>query len=453
MNYFFVSVKTRLTRNASLIVYSFTRSLFLCLALSPLHAQPLSLQQCQDYAIRHSLAIRQGELQVETDRLTQRQTERAVWPTLAGSVSEGLNFGRTIDPFSNGFVQQTIHSGSVGLNSNWNLFNGFRQQHQVQQQTYMRQADEAELMRQRLEVRQRVIGAYMQVLLSQQLAGLAESQRQTINRQRDRTKALIQEGQAATVQLTDWDAQLAAADYEVVSARTSLRQNSLLLQQLLNWQEAAPLTIQVIDVPEPAAPPVNAQQSDRLRELLPTQPMAQAAGWRLKSAQSGYALARTSLLPTISVGGGINTAYSSAAPRELFPIGRQLQYNLGQYVRLSLSLPVLNGQQARFQIARALIAQKTAEIDVQKVRLQLNQEIEQAVFAQTLAFEKWQSAQRQVEAQQKALLAGKARFDEGLIHVIEYATLQTNLNRALSNRLQAQYEYYFRKLIADTYHN
>ncbi|OIN57713.1 hypothetical protein BLX24_18380 [Arsenicibacter rosenii] len=417
----------------------------------PLNAQPLSLQQCQDYAIRHSLVIRQGELQVETARLTQRQTERAVWPTLAGSMSEALNLGRTIDPFSNGFVQKTIHSGSVGLSSNWSLFNGFRQHHQVQQQTYMRQADEAELMRQKQEVGQRVIGAYMQVLLSQQLAELAVSQRQTINRQRDRTKALIEEGQAATIQLTDWDAQLAAADYEVVSAGASLRQNSLLLQQLLNWQEAAPLTIQVIEVPEPAAPP--AQPSDWIREGLRTQPMAQVAGWRLKSAQSGYAVARTSLLPAISVGGGVNTAYSSAAPRELFPIGRQLNYNLGQYVRLSVSLPVLNGLQARFQIARALIAKKTAEIDVQKVHLQLTQEIEQAVFAQTLAFEKWQSAQRQVEAQQKALLAGKARFDEGLIHVIEYATLQTNLNRALSNQLQARYEYYFRKLIADTYQN
>lgn len=426
------------------------------LAWLPAMAQPsgsfvLTLQQCQDYALRRSFDSRQGQWRLENDALSLRQTEQAIWPTLSGNLGEGLSLGRTIDPFSNNFVQQSIHSGSVGLNANWVVFNGFQRQHQLQQQAYNQQADRADIQRLQQELRLGVIAGYMQVLLSGELVKLAHNQQQTILAQLNRTLALVREGNLSTTQLTDWEAQAATADYELLTAQTNGRQAKLLLQGLLNWAEPKPIDVAPMAVPEPVATPTDERVHQLIRRATDRQPVVQVALWRQKSAVAGYAVAKAGLYPGVSVGAGLNTAYSSAAPRELFPLGRQLQYNLGQYVRLSVSIPILNGQQVRLRTASALVTQKIAETDGEKAKQQLRQEIEQGFMALTIAFQKWQSAGKQVTAQQKALLSGKARYDEGLIHAIELATLQTNLTKALSNQMQARYEYYFRKLMLDSY--
>ncbi|WP_170061161.1 TolC family protein [Spirosoma aerolatum] len=411
--------------------------------------QSLSLGQCQEYAIRSSLDVQKAGLRIEADRINGQLTHQAGLPSWGVNLSESLNLGRAIDPFSNTFLQETIHSGALGLNGNVVVFNGFRQKYQEQQQLFIRRADEATVQQQKLELRRQVTAAYMQVLLSQELLQLATEQRQFVVVQLNRAKALVQEGLLPRIGLTDWEAQLATADYEVVAARTNLQQNRLALQWAMNWRETSVLSVEPIVVPDPQPPSTVAQWVDDMTSRLGRHPAIQAAEWQLKSAQVGYAVAKSSLYPSVALGAGINTAYSSVAPPDLIAFGRQLQYNLGQFVRISVSFPTTSFRSTRLQMALAEINRKSTALDSQKARLQVNQTLEQGKALLQSAYEKWQQAQKQVDAQQKAVVAAKARYDEGLLQSVELALIQANLGKALSNRVQARYEWYFRKLMLE----
>ncbi|WP_169518488.1 TolC family protein [Spirosoma panaciterrae] len=413
--------------------------------------QSLSLVQCQEYAIRSSLDVQKAGLRVETDRINAQLTHQAGLPSWGLSLSEGVNLGHTIDPFSNTFLQETIHSGTLGLSSSVMLFNGFRQKYQEQQQLFTRRADEATLQQQKLELRRQVTAAYMQLLLSQELLQLATEQRQFVVVQLNRAKALVQEGVLPKIGLTDWEAQLATADYEVLTARANLQQNRLALQWVMNWRESSDLSIESIAVPEPQPPTALTTWIDELPSRISRHPAVQSAEWQLKSAQTGYAIAKSGLYPSIALGIGINTAYSSVAPPDLIAFGRQLQYNLGQYIRLNVSFPTTSFRTTQLQMALAEVNRKSTALDIQKARLQVNQTLEQGKALLLSAYEKWQQAQKQVEAQQRAVKAAKARYDEGLLQSVELALIQANLVKALSNQVQARYEWHFRKLLLDQF--
>ena len=60
-------------------------------------------------------------------------------PYLNGNLSHGYNFGRTIDPFTNQFVESSaIRSNSFGLSTGMVLFNGFQNHLNLRRQNWPR---------------------------------------------------------------------------------------------------------------------------------------------------------------------------------------------------------------------------------------------------------------------------------------------------------------------------
>lgn len=90
-----------------------------------------SLNQCIEYAYKQNFDVKLKELRLKQSVNTLEQSEKAIYPNLSGSFSQGINSGRSIDPFTNGFIQRTISSNSFGANANFTIFNGFSLKNQI----------------------------------------------------------------------------------------------------------------------------------------------------------------------------------------------------------------------------------------------------------------------------------------------------------------------------------
>lgn len=62
-----------------------------------------------------------------------KQTKANLLPNLSDNLIHGINQGRSIDPFTNQFVNQSINYADYGLSSGIVLFNGFNLQNTVRQ--------------------------------------------------------------------------------------------------------------------------------------------------------------------------------------------------------------------------------------------------------------------------------------------------------------------------------
>ncbi|TAE33516.1 MAG: TolC family protein [Cytophagales bacterium] len=425
--------------------------LALCLTTTLATAQRLTLEQCIRYAQTNSPDVQGRTLQTRRDEAQLIQLRQSQWPSANGSYSQGLNLGRNIDPFTNVYVQQTIHSSSLGATLNWNVFNGFRTVNQIRQTEKTIQADVQDVAANRFDLGIQVTLAYMQLLQQQAVITIAENALSLIEKQRQRAEVLIREGQLALATLLDLDAQLATAKLDLSTARNAHQLARLNLESLLNWRSSEPLTIEPISTPELTAKPpplTNLMLADR---IVQRQPSLQAARFRLESADAGLALAKAGAYPTVSVGAGFGTAYSSVAARDEFRFLNQLWYNLGQYVRATVSFPIFDAGQLRFQLTQARLNRQSAIIQVERDHQRVVQAIRQAEAACQISLEALTNTRIVTESRRLAYEGAVVRFEEGLLHTVELETYRNSWLKAQTDLAKANYEVFFRKRVLGFY--
>jgi hypothetical protein len=75
----------------------------------------------------HNIQIKLGQLGEVSADIGSQSAIGAFLPNVNGNLSHGYNFGRTIDPFTNQFVESSaIRSNSFGISTGMVLFNGFQ---------------------------------------------------------------------------------------------------------------------------------------------------------------------------------------------------------------------------------------------------------------------------------------------------------------------------------------
>lgn len=408
-----------------------------------------TLEQCIDYANKQSFDIKQRLLKIKQSENIVRQSKEAVYPNASGSFSQGISSGRSIDPFTNGFVSHTVSSNSIGIGTNLLIFNGFALKNQLVQNDYNLKADEWDLQSGKNELRNRITLAYMQVLMNQELWKISQEQVVNLQTQLERVQELVKEGNMPQTNLIDLDAQLATAEFDALNMKNTIELAKLSLTQLMAFPDYNSFEVEPIAFDEK----VFVIDDSYLKTILMTannQPLVKNAELKFQSAKVGIRIAQAAKYPSVSLGAGMGTAYSSAAARE-YNYFNQLNYNLNQYARLNINIPIYSNGQVKMRINNAVIARQMAETQLSQSKLQLKQEIEQAYLAASISKEKLSSAKKQLNTQQVAFDSAKERFTEGLIHAIELNNFRLNLEKAKSNFIQVKYEILFRKMLLDYY--
>jgi outer membrane protein len=100
---------------------------FLILYFLPGSAQQnkLTLQQCIETGIANNLDVLQSDLQAQADEISWKQARLNRLPDLNGSAGYAINTGRSIDPFTNTYINEKISHLILDWVVVLPLFNGF----------------------------------------------------------------------------------------------------------------------------------------------------------------------------------------------------------------------------------------------------------------------------------------------------------------------------------------
>jgi outer membrane protein len=146
-----------------------------------------SFQQCVDTALTRNIAIRQSQLSGEIDRINLQQSKANRIPSLNAGVNEGLNFGKSIDPVTNLYVDQAYHSTGFSVNSSINLFNGLQNRRTIQQNLMLLNAGKYDVEKVKNDVILDITTSYLQMIFSYEMLKAAQNQAEATAAQVDRT--------------------------------------------------------------------------------------------------------------------------------------------------------------------------------------------------------------------------------------------------------------------------
>ena len=475
--------------------FLFGISLYASAQTDTLNVRRWSLQECIDYAIKHNLDLKLNELNIETNEASRAASVGDLFPSLNASASHNYSFGRSVDPFTNQFIQQNVQSNNFQLNGSLTLFDGLQNINTVKQNTSAVKASQYDFERAKNDLTLNVINAYLQVLFNKELVTVAKAQLATTSEQAERTKRLVAAGSLPKSNELDITAQQASNEVALVTAENNLNIALLNLKQLLQLpgNEAMDVIVPEINVADRPVVENTPEQIYTIAEQ--SQPEIKAADYTIESSRAGLAAARGRYYPTLTLNGSIFSQYVNTANKRFIADGTtslipltalnamgnpvpvigdnniplfqeinngtvedfrfwdQLDFNLRKFIGFSLQVPIFNGLQNRASVINAKVSLKRAEYNAQNTKNLLRQRIEQA-YADALAAAKTYAASKsQTEAATESFRMTQQRLNAGAANTFDYTQAQNNLVRAQSDFVRSKYDYIFRMKILDFYQN
>jgi outer membrane protein len=443
----------------------------------------LTLQQCVEAGIANNLDVLQSDLQAQADEINWKQSKLNLLPDLNGSASHGINTGRSIDPFTNTYLNQNSNYASYGLSSGVTLFNGLSLQNIIKQNKLTYEASKMTLQQRKDNLTLNIILAYLQVLNSEDILAQARNQLELTKKQVGRLEILNKEGAIAPLLLSDLKGQYAGEQLNIINAQSGIETAKITLSQFMNVPYDKNISVERLDASAFADKYLDTP--DKIYETALQQfAEIKAVDLTRQSAEKAVKVARGGLFPTLSFNAGLGTNYSNTAttatllnttdvvstdyvivngnPTQVIKkqnnfssqkisYSDQLNNNRNSGFSLDMRIPIFNSFFQRNRIKLAKLTLKNNELIVKTTKTQLQQSIEQAYVNMTTASDRYKILLEQVNAYTESFQAAEIRFNEGVGNSIDYLTAKNNLDRANINLINAQYDYVLRTKILDYY--
>lgn len=403
-----------------------------------------TLRECIDYALANNITVkqqdvarRQGEVELSTARNSRL-------PDLNASASQNWAFGRGLTA-ENTYSNQNTGSTSLSLGTSIPLFTGLRIPRTIKQNRLNLEAATADLAKARDDVSVQVAQAYVQILYDMELRDVAARQVGIDSMQTARLSAMYRTGKASGVDVARQEAALAQSRLAFTQADNDCRLALLELAQLLELPSPEGFAVTRPDTaavgPGGAAPLPS--PDDVYREALAFRPEVRAETCRLKSAETGVDIARSALLPTLTLTAGLGSSYYRTTGFRAESFGRQMRHNFSQYVGLSLNVPVFNRLETRNGIRAARLSLEAQRLQLDNVKKTLYKEIQQAYYNAVAARARYESCVEAARSGRAAFDLTAAKYEFGKADITEFNESKNGWLESESDLVRAKYEYMY----------
>lgn len=443
-----------------------------------------SLEKCISHAQQNNLTLKQAELAVSQAQLTEQGSRKARLPSLNADGNYGYNFGRSIDPTTNDFVNKGIGFSSLGLQARATVYNAGRINNSIKQSVHDLEAAKEDANTQFQNIALQMASAYLSVLLSKEQVTIAKKAIDQTREQLSQIDKRIDAGTVPRADRLDIVAQIARNEQTLVQAENAVEINYLTLKNILELEPDYNLEIvlpgNIMDVEQSSeAYTLSAVYAKALN----TQSSIKASEARIKSAELAIPIAKADAMPSVIAFGNMDTRWSSASkvvtgttpgdvntqevliggmPVEVGfpsvdpifgdnPYFDQLDQNFGQTIGLAINVPIYNNHRTKIGMERARLNVINAELQNRQAKQQLKADVQNAIASARAARLELAASETALEAAIAAFDNGEKRYKLGAINTLELTTAKTNLETAELNVARAKYDYIFRLKIIDFY--
>lgn len=464
---------------------------FLSFGISAQSASPWTLEKAVNHAIVNNLQVKRLNNFSEIARINLQQAENNRLPTASGSSNVGAQLGRTIDPTTNEFEQQTIGFQGYQINAGITLYNGGLIKNNLAQAQIDLAAAEMDTKVTSNNIGLQVANSYLTIVLLKEQLNNSRAQLQLTTDQLENTDALIRAGAVPAAQRFDLQAQQAANQQVIVDLENQLEMATLGLQILLmiDFDEE-------FSIATPELNPTEAQlfEDYNVNEVYTaarnTQPTVLAAELRKESAQLGIEIAKSGLRPTLSLFGSLSTNFSTVAkdfnnpdlsgitvvqgpevpvlisgiPATLstqttsgspvFPnLGYfdQLNRNFGQSIGMAINVPIYSQGRNKLNVQRAKVQQLNTVLDIEQADNQLRNDVELALTNLRGAQQSYRAAQASQDAAQAAFDNAQRSYKAGSANSLDLVTATNRLEQAQTEFTRTKYQLIFNRQVIRFY--
>jgi len=412
--------------------------------------QEWSLQACIDHALANNIEIKQQELNTAYQENLLKQNKGSRLPNLNASVSQSFGFGRSLD-LDNTYVNSTSSNTGFSLNSSVVLWQGGVLNQSIKKQEFDLKSSVADLEKAKDDITINIAQSYLEILFADEIIGALNAQLEQTLLQIERTEKLVKAGKVAEGTLLEIKAQAAREKLELVNAENNRKIKRLNLVQLLELDNYTDFNIARPVLPEILAEHHLISARAVFDAALSIRPEIKSAEYQVESSHAQLQIAKAGRLPSLTASASLYDQYYTSSTRSNIDFNQQMVDNYRSSLALSLSIPIFNRFENKYNIQNAEIQIESSKLSLESTKKELRQQIEQAYFNALASFESYNANKVAVASMSESFRYMTQKFELGRVNSVEYNDAKTNLAKAQSDLIQAKYEFIFRSKILDFY--
>lgn len=420
----------------------------------PVTTKTMSLRECMEYAISNSTQVRIQQSKNDDARLDRRDAILGAFtPSVDGNSYGYYRWGRSIDPETNTYVTTTSLNQGFSVSAGITVFNGFSAINNLKIAKTSIAMGISQEQQEKDKVCLATIEAYFNVLYYTRLTDILEEQ---VNNARnsvklaERQEELGSKGYADVVQMK---ADLADREYELTTAINN-RDNALItLEDVMYWPTDEKLTINA-DLSSLEFDSATSATGDIIDRAVKSMPAVLIAKGSMDNALRSLQTAKWQFLPTLGLYGGWSTSYYTYPGQvgyKATPYWHQFKNNGGEYVQLSLNIPIFDRLQKHTALAKKKNAYQRASLEYDKSLRDVESEVRRAIQDRDGAEAALLQAERRAEVYDEAYKLNARKFEQGLISSIEYNTASSNYLKSKAEQLNAELQYQLKRRVVEYY--
>lgn len=417
----------------------------------------MTLHDCMEYAVANSTKMKISRTELSDARADRRESVVSAFaPEISANTYLYGNFGRAVDPETNTYISSTSLNNGYSVSAGIMLFDGFRAVNRMKVTGIAVRMGQTREQQYEDEICLAAMQAYCNVVYYTKMAGVFEA---FVDNAREnlqlavRQKELGQKGRSEVVQM---EAELADREFDLVTMENRRDDAMLTLKEVMCWPVSGELQIDMTFVDQAPSvlntdaadyPQIVAQAKVRMPSVL----LAEA---RMRHAKVEWNSAKWRLAPSLSLTGGWSTSYYTYPGKTGYiatPFGRQFVNNGGEFIQLSLSIPILGGWSRMSGIVRKKNEYRRASYEYEQSLRNIETEVARAIQDRDGAGAALNQAIRRSSVQEEAYQLNLARMARGLISSVEFQTVTNRYLKSEAECLNARLQYLLKDSIVKYY--
>ena len=397
------------------------------------------MQHCMRYAVEHNHQVKRTALELDNLKAGQTGALGRFLPDVSAGIGAQYNFGRAIDPETNGYTDVSTFYNGYSVQVALPVFDGFDRLHALRAAKASVLMGQSTLRQQQDQTALSVLQAFTNVAYYEGMVKMAEEKVAETGLLLRQARVLEEVGRRSAADVAQVESQQAEADYELLRQQSLLASALLELKKEMAFPIADTLSVEVRREQSPVPSLTNSGAAACEPTITQEHPELMASRYQMQTSRHEWRQARASLFPSLSLSAGLNTTYYHTLHSDAGQsFHSQFENNMGEYVGVSVSIPLFNRLQTitgirrarnNYQIAREAYEQKQLELE------KLSRE----------AWQDWQGYLKQteqmtkrVEADSLAYQLTRRQFEEGLSTAIDLHATSSQLLQSRATLLQCQ---------------
>lgn len=429
---------------------------FIASTLNAQQADRITLEEAIEIALENNVQIKRSRNAIESQEANVTRSRADFLPNLSASISSGRSIGRQFDTSTGTITEQGANRASPSLSSNITLFSGWQNINNLRASRSSLSVAEDDHERNRETIMFNTAAQFLSIILDEELLRVAEDNLETSRAQLEQVTAHVEVGMRPIVDQYNQEAEVASNELAVIRSQNALNSSKVSLIGILQIDPFEEYEFVSPEIDDESINPKSYVLSDLVDRAMNNRRDLRAADTFIETQRYSLKAAKGANLPTITFGASLSSRYSSLqqfpGTNEFVGFSDQVfDQNVNRGVSLNIQIPIFNRLSTRTNIQQREIDYKNAQLELETLRVEVFQEIRQAHDDYTTFVQQLETTAQLERAAEKAFETEQERYNVGSSTLIELNSANNRYVSAVSEHIQAQYEFAFQEKVLDFY--